>query len=84
MVPAPNSGLIDGYKERLAVIAPNVLAIIPRKIINKRTVQVTLDIWCWVGDIEGPLCQVEYLTYKKFQKHSPSIGCSGLAYLESN
>ena len=45
-------------------IAPNLLAMIPQIIINKRTVQGTLDIWCWVGDIKGLLSVtvlVEYL-----------------------
>ena len=48
----------------MAEIAPNLLAMIPQIIINKRTVQGTLDIWCWVGDIKGPLSVtvlVEYL-----------------------
>jgi hypothetical protein len=60
MVSRSNSGLIDGYKERLmAEIALNLLAIIPQ-----RMVQETKDIWYWLGDIEGPLSVtvlVEYL-----------------------
>ena len=45
-------------------IAPNLLAIIPPRIINKRMVQQTSDIQCWLGDIKGPLSVtvlVEYL-----------------------
>ena len=67
-------------------IAPNLLAVIPQIIINKRTVQGTLDIWCWVGDIKGPLSVtvlVESLLMGNFRKHSPSTGCSGSAYLEA-
>jgi hypothetical protein len=54
--PAPNSGKTSGYMgKKIADLAPRLLATIPKRIVNSRTVIEALTNRKWIADIKGAL-----------------------------